>query len=75
MDSKKIYKILYFLDYGETFGGAGNTLLQQAIIMKRAGNQVIVVFSDYTDKVISCEYNRIYSNFCMETIISTYQIS
>ncbi len=75
MDSKKIYKILYFLDYGETFGGAGNTLLQQAIIMKRAGNQVIVVFSDYTDKGLSCEYNRIYSKFCMETIIATYQIS
>ena len=28
-----MYKIIYFLDQGEEFGGAVNTLLQQALLM------------------------------------------
>ena len=41
------YTILYFLDYGKSFGGAVNALLQQAILMKKAGHRVVLFFSDY----------------------------
>lgn len=37
--------ILYFMDYGQTFGGATETLLLQAILMRKNGNKVVVCFS------------------------------
>ena len=40
-------RILYFLDDGQFFGGAANTLLQQAILMKCAGHEVALVISNY----------------------------
>lgn len=40
MDEKK-YKILYFLDYGKSFGGAANTLFWQAVLMKQMGKAVM----------------------------------
>ena len=38
--------ILYFLDYGKVFGGAVHTLIQQALLMKKAGYKVFLFFSD-----------------------------
>ncbi len=40
-------KIIYFMDHYPNFGGAANTLLRQAILMKRAGRAVFVVVSSW----------------------------
>lgn len=68
------YNILYFLDYGKSFGGAANTLLQQAILMKKAGHEVTIFMSDYYDTDIEKGYQEI----CFDNQISfnwlTYQI-
>lgn len=70
-----MYTILYFLDYGKFFGGAVNTLLQQAILMKTAGNRVIVLFSDYLGININNVYEEIYSKYDIEIEYATYQIA
>ena len=45
----KMYRfhIMYFLDYGQSFGGAVNTLLQQAILMKNREQKITIIISDY----------------------------
>jgi len=70
-----MYKILYFLDYGKTFGGAANTLLNQAVLMKKAGHSVVIFFSDYLGKDMSDEYMNIFSQCDMEKNYAAYQIS
>lgn len=70
-----MYTIIYFLDYGKFFGGAANTLLQQAILMKKAGNKVIVLFSDYLGACPMNVYERIYSRYNIEIKYETYQIA
>lgn len=40
-------KIVYFMDHYSEFGGAANTLLRQAVLMKKAGKTVIVVVSSW----------------------------
>ena len=69
-----IHNILYFLDYGKSFGGAANTLLQQAILMKKAGHEVTIFMSDYYGTDIEKGYQKI----CVDNQISfkwlTYQI-
>ena len=68
------YKILYFLDYGKSFGGAANTLLQQAILMKKAGHEVTIFMSDY----YGIEIEKGYKEICIANQITfnwlTYQI-
>lgn len=54
-----MYRILYFLDYGKKFGGAVNTLLNQAILMRNAGNDVKVFVSVYYGEKIEEEYLEI----------------
>lgn len=43
-------KIVFFLDYGADYGGAVNTILQQACLLKKMGHTVIVFVSDYAMK-------------------------
>lgn len=69
------YTILYFLDYGKSFGGAVNALLQQAILMKKAGHRVVLFFSDYLGNEIEADYEGIYRELGIEWIWTTYQIS
>lgn len=40
-------KIVYFMDHYSNLGGAANTLLRQAVLMKRAGKKVSVVVSTW----------------------------
>lgn len=40
-------KIVYFMDHYSNLGGAANTLLRQAVLMKRAGKNVSVVVSTW----------------------------
>lgn len=53
------YSILYFADYGKNFGGAANTLLQQAVLMKQAGFHIAIFFSDYFGEGLQEEYREI----------------
>ena len=69
------HTILYFSDYAENFGGAVNTLLQQAALMQQAGHNVIVFVSDYFGKQMSYEYKEISSRLGMEYKWATYRIS
>lgn len=56
---RKKYNILYFADYGKNFGGAANTLLQQAVLMQQAGYHITVFFSDYLGEGLQEEYEQI----------------
>lgn len=68
-------RILYFLDYGKQYGGAVNTIIKQAILMKNAGHEVRFCVSDY----YGTETASIYLQICAENNIPlermTYQIS
>ena len=61
-------KIIYFMDHYSDFGGAANTLLRQAILVKRAKNEVIVVVSTWG--TICEDYLRI----CKKDKIPVYEI-
>lgn len=69
------YTILYFLDYAKSFGGAAKALLQQAILMKKAGHRVVLFFSDYFGDEMEKGCKRIYQNLKIEWRWATYQIS
>ena len=72
---KNNYTILYFLDYGKRFGGAANTLIQQAILMKKAGYSTVLFFSDYLGTQLHEEYKEICVSLGIEYEWATYQIS
>ena len=67
--------ILYFLDYGKAFGGAVNTLLQQAFLMKKTGYKSILFFSDYLGKGLQDEYGEIVQRMGIEYEWITYQMT
>lgn len=69
------YTILYFLDYGKSFGGAVNTLIQQAILMKQEGHRIIVFFSDYLGKDLQDECKQVCLSSGLEYESATYHIS
>lgn len=48
--------ILYFFDYGTSFGGAANTLLRRMLLMQKAGYQVYGFFSGYLGNPLGEEY-------------------
>lgn len=70
-----MHTIVYFLDYGIFFGGAANTLLQQAVLMKKAGYTVIVFISDYYGRDTEQRYEDICSQYGIEILYETFQIS
>lgn len=55
-------KILYFFDYGTSFGGAANTLLQQLLLVKEAGYDVKAYVSNYYGN-ISEAYRKVFDNY------------
>lgn len=75
MTEEDQYTILFFSDYGKRFGGAANTLLQQAVLMSRLGHKVVVFFSDYFGRQISYEYRKMCSYIGIEYDWETYKIS
>lgn len=75
MEEKYKFTILYFLDYAIQFGGAANTLMKQAQLMKNAGHNVIIFFSDYFGKHMSDEYLKKCSHMGIKENWLTYQIS
>lgn len=70
-----MYNIVYFLDYGQIFGGASNALLQQAILMKNAGNKITVFMSDYLGNAIEEKFIIMASDYEINLLSATYQIS
>lgn len=74
MKDKK-YTILYFLDYGKSFGGAANTLLQQAILMKKLGHKVSIFFSDYRGTDMETGYSEVCQKMGIQWKWGTYQLS
>lgn len=78
INSKKgmdMYTIMYFLDYGQSFGGAANALLQQAVTMKKAGHRVALVISNYDTQIIKEEYSNICMEWKLDILRIPYQIS
>lgn len=67
--------ILYFLDYGKEFGGAANTLIQQAILARRAGYKAILFFSNYIGAQMHNEYKEICESLEIEYEWAAYQIA
>ncbi len=67
--------ILYFLDYGKVFGGAVHTLIQQALLMKKAGYKVFLFFSDYLGKGLQNEYREIVQRLEMTYEWATFQLT
>lgn len=67
------YTIVYFLDYAQGFGGAVNTLLQQAVLMRQEGYKVILFFSNYFGTEMREEYKEICLNFVYRWV--PYQIA
>lgn len=68
-------KIMYFLDCGQTLGGAAQTLLRQAILMKKYGHMVIVVFSQYETAAICKDYTAICEKMNIDTFCADYTVS
>lgn len=68
-------KIVYFLDDGQLFGGAANTLLQQAVLMKKAGVSVLLVISNYEYEEMSNAYYSICLKSGIRMIRLPFQIS
>lgn len=68
-------RILYFLDDGQFFGGAANTLLQQAILMKCAGHEVALVISNYEYETLNEKYYSICLRSNIEIMRVPFQIS
>lgn len=67
-------KIMYFLDNGQWFGGAANTLLKQAELMKQAGEETVLVVSDDPCKEMAEEYRIICEESGMEVIRMPFRI-
>ncbi|MCI8994255.1 MAG: glycosyltransferase family 4 protein [Lachnospiraceae bacterium] len=68
-------KIIYFLDDGQGFGGAANTLLQQAVLMKKVGHQIWLCISNDKGEQIAPEYSAICGRSNIKIIRLPYQIS
>lgn len=64
-----IRKILYFMDNYRSLGGAANTLLRQAILMRHIGKTVIVAVSNDGINQVCEDYLKI----CAQEDIPTYE--
>lgn len=70
----KKYNILYFLDYGNGYGGAVNTIVQQAVIMKNKGHHITLCISDYLHNMMADEYKDIINSLNLKVTYATFQI-
>lgn len=68
-------RIMYFLDYAKMVGGAVNTLIRQALLMKKKGHQVFFVVSDYMGREMPEEFFAMLSNYGRNVLCLTYPIS
>lgn len=53
-------RILYFFDFGKSFGGAVNTLMHQMFLARKAGYEVYGFVSSYGSSNASVEYLKIF---------------
>ena len=70
-----ILRIMYFLDEGLGFGGAANTLLRQAVLMKRAGHEVLLSISNHKNEKIAEEYFELCGRSGIEILRMPFLVS
>ncbi|MBR1702193.1 MAG: glycosyltransferase family 4 protein [Lachnospiraceae bacterium] len=70
-----MYKIIYFLDYGESYGGAVHTLLEQAKLVRAAGNSIQIFISDYHGNTLDEGYRQVLTNRNIEVHSACFQLS
>lgn len=71
-----MYRIMYFLDYAKSLGGAALIIIRQAMLMKESGQQVQMVISDYNGEEISEEYQKKFLETGLNDILKlTYPIA
>lgn len=75
IDSKRLKKIIYFLDFPFCIGGSNKVLLTQAYIMSKKGYKVIVVIPNDENGIHSPEYDKICQNYGVCTKTARYSIS
>lgn len=66
--------VLYFFDYASSFGGAVNTLLQQMLLMKKAGYEVHGFISGYLGNSPSEDYVCVFREYGVELESVNYPI-
>lgn len=69
-ENSTVHKIIYFMDNYANLGGAANTLLRQAALMKKLGKDVRVVVSKYGEEGICQDYIHI----CAKEEIPVYEL-
>lgn len=67
-------RIIYFMDHSPALGGAAHTLLRQAVLMKNAGNDVMVVVSEVSGEVCK-DYLRICQDAEIPTVTLNYTVT
>lgn len=70
-----LHKVMYFFDDGQTVGGAINTLLQQAILVRQAGYETVLVISNRRQDEIGDRYHNIYAKCGMRVLRLPFSIS
>lgn len=74
-DTAGRYRILYFMDNFKVFGGAANTLLNQAILMKNAGMKVAVALSENNGTGCCQAYLKICQKEQIDIFFTNYSVS
>lgn len=68
-------KVIYFLDFPSSIGGANKVLLVQARIMQQRGKQVLIVIPNNPDGKHVPEYDRLCREYNLRTVTARYPIS
>lgn len=68
-------KILYFLDFPQSFGGANKVLLTQANIMQKKGWKVFVVIPNDLHGLHACEFDWLCAEYNLKTTTARYPIA
>lgn len=70
-----ILKIMFFLDEAQGVGGAARTLLRQAVLMKKAGHEVLLSVSNYKNEKMAEEYSELCKKSDIEICCLPFQVS
>ncbi|WP_177201653.1 glycosyltransferase family 4 protein [Butyrivibrio proteoclasticus] len=67
--------VLYFLDYGQEYGGAVHTLVHQALLAKRHGVKLFFFLSSHSGKNISSQFTDLFYKYNLEFEVFDFSIS
>lgn len=74
-DDFNMLRIMYYLGYTRWLGGAASTLFRQALLMKKCGQQICVVISDYMGNEVREEFQKLFLEENVDVWNATYPIS